>query len=151
MAKEKSIGKSARSLNGSTKAHGSKSSNLSLKKVQAATVTKKALPSSKPQRSSTDNVFGHHLPSPRLRLPSTGNVTAAEQIILLTETVRSHDPLNRLVQNHFDVATLAFMINRSRMFPKYPLKANSLRKTLQGTMRVWGHKAWTFGKHQSSK
>jgi hypothetical protein len=114
---------------------------------KASTKTKSA--ATKPKRTPTDNVFGHHLPSPRLRLPDTGNVTALEQVVLLTELLRSHDPLNRLMQNRADTSTLTFMIDHSRTFPKYPLKGNSLCSSLQNTMREWGHQGWSVGKHQS--
>lgn len=150
MAKEKNFTKSTRSLSGGGKVQGSKTSKIPLNKHTKATkVTKKTSSAVKTDRPSTDNIFGRHLPSSRLRLPSTGNVSAAEQIILLTETIRSHDPLNRLIQNRMDTATLTFMINQSRTFPKYPLKNNSLGKSLQITMREWGHAGWTVSKHKS--
>jgi hypothetical protein len=129
-----------------------KSGNFGLKNLSTAMrITKTKPAATKPKRPSTDDVFGHHLPSSRLRLPASGNVTALEQVVLLTELLRSHDPLNRLIHNRADNTTLTFIINQCRTFPKYPLEGNSLCKLLHKTMREWGNDDWTIGKHQSGK
>ncbi|KAF1912956.1 hypothetical protein BDU57DRAFT_541653 [Ampelomyces quisqualis] len=102
-------------------------------------------------RRSNEDVFGHNLPSPHLRLPEAGNITALEQIVFLTQSLRSHDPMTRLVQNCFDSTTLTFIINQSRTFPEHPLLGNSLCHIVQNMMRKSGHKDWTFKKHKNGK
>lgn len=48
-----------------------------------------------------------------------------------------------------DNTTFTLIVNQCRTFPKYPLSTNSACIMLQNTMRDWGHKDWTFGKHES--
>ncbi|KAH3960790.1 hypothetical protein HBI25_172000 [Parastagonospora nodorum] len=120
-------------------------------RTKNAKVTKPTVSAPKAPKAKgipTDNIFGHHLPSARLRLPSAGNISALEQVVFLTETIRSRDPLNRLVQNGFDTKTLQFIINQHRTFPKYPLKGNSLGAILRNTMREW-QVDWTFRNQKS--
>lgn len=120
-------------------------------RTKNAKVTKPTAPAPKTHKTkgiTTENIFGRHLPSARLRLPSTGNISALEQVVFLTETIRSRDPLNRLVQNGFDTVTLEFIINQHRNFPKYPMKSNSLGALLRNTMREW-QADWTFSSQKS--
>jgi hypothetical protein len=118
----------------------------------------------KETRDNTDPMFGKDLLSHRARLPFTGNVGALEQLVFLTEpVVRAPEALNRLLQHGFDNETLAYLLSESRqqdimasltgadqscIFPKYPLKPNSMGVAIRGVMRQAGHDDWTLGGFQ---
>jgi hypothetical protein len=118
----------------------------------------------KEMRDNTDPMFGKDLLSHRARLHFTGNVGALEQLVFLTEpVVRAPEALNRLLQHGFDNETLVYLLSKSRqqdfiasltgadqsrVFPKYPLKANSMGVAIRGVMRQSGHNDWTLGGYQ---
>ncbi|KAH7072011.1 hypothetical protein BKA63DRAFT_492661 [Paraphoma chrysanthemicola] len=87
------------------------------------------------KKHSTTDIFGTDLPSQRLRLPQDGNLTAIEQIVFLTETLRSRDPVERILQDGMSTHLLAHIINQHRTGPKYPMHGNSVLKMLHFTMR----------------
>jgi hypothetical protein len=77
-----------------------------------------------------------------------GNITAAEQIIFLTESLRLRETLNRVLQDCMSTELLTHIINQHRTCPKYPVKANSVCKILQFTMQDENQEKWTVGKHK---
>jgi hypothetical protein len=77
-----------------------------------------------------------------------GNITAAEQIIFLTESLRARETLNRVLQDRMSTELLTHIINQHRTCPKYPVKANSVCKILQFTMQDENEEKWTVGKHK---
>ncbi|KAF2821268.1 hypothetical protein CC86DRAFT_411565 [Ophiobolus disseminans] len=82
----------------------------------------------KRNRENSERIFGRNFPSHRLRFPHTGNITAAEQIVFLTESGL-----------------------RSRSFPKYSCKNNSVGTAMRGIMREHGHQNWTITGYKSGR
>lgn len=121
--------------------------------TDSAEVTRVAKPTeiASKDRRGTQDIFGYNLPSPNLRLPEACNIAALEQIVLLTQSLRSCDPFARLVQQGFDSTTLTFVINQSRTFPKYQLPNNSTCHLAKDVMRKSGHEGWTFKKHKGGR
>ena len=105
MAKQAPKSKAARKPKAGARSKPASAPKLS----QTAGITK-----AKKRHESTDNIYGRNLPSHRLRFPQTGNISAAEQVVFLTESgLRSHDALNRLIQHGLDAQTLVFKISKA--------------------------------------
>ncbi|KAH7084308.1 hypothetical protein FB567DRAFT_629835 [Paraphoma chrysanthemicola] len=78
--------------------------------------------------------------------------------VFLAETLRSRDPVERILQDGMSTHLLAHIINQHRTGPKYSIHGNSLWKMLQFTMRDEskkkkepGAKNWSFSLNKTDE
>ncbi|KAH7072016.1 hypothetical protein BKA63DRAFT_492667 [Paraphoma chrysanthemicola] len=100
------------------------------------------------KRKIGGGIFGRHVPPRNLRFSSFGNLTAAELLTFLPESIRSKDIVNRLVENGFTTDEISKVINYHRVSPKtHKAMNNTLLHATQKTMRDANFTNWTVGKH----
>ncbi|OAG06001.1 uncharacterized protein CC84DRAFT_1145809 [Paraphaeosphaeria sporulosa] len=88
--------------------------------------------------------------SPHWNLPfHLGNATAAELLAYLPHSLKGVDVVDRFVMNGGKAMLIAFMLNTYRtMRDDRVMSANSICVMMQCSMRAYGVKGWTAGKHQ---
>ncbi|KAF2034156.1 hypothetical protein EK21DRAFT_85604 [Setomelanomma holmii] len=65
------------------------------------------------------------------------------KIVFLSESLRSVEPLERLLCSRPTTELLTYMVNHGRTRPKYPVKNNSMCVVIRNVRRAEGNEDWT--------